>query len=111
MKPWTSPLKPKKVKKDDELSLFKAVKCRIPKPVAKAVVKAEFMDSVGADWVERWIENWVQSNCMPPQLVSGEFLGLLRRWLGDEKSGEVLESIRKEYANTFGGKPEVEEEE
>ena len=111
---WCSPLKPKgkaKDKKKEEEELFKPVKCKIPKGVAKAIVKADYMDSVGADWVERWIENWVQGNCMPPQLLSGEFLGLLRRFLGAGKADEVLEAIRKEYANTFGGEPEVEEEE
>tara|TARA_R110000868_G_scaffold63967_3_gene192574 strand:- start:695 stop:1078 length:384 start_codon:yes stop_codon:yes gene_type:complete len=106
---WASPLKQPKVKKE-EVEAIKHVKCRVPKGSAKSIAGAKTMDEVGARWVERWIEQFVQENSYPPQLVSGDFVALLGKWLDPHKAMEALERLRSEYKRSFAWSAPAEED-
>ena len=106
---WTSPLKPPKVKKEEEV--IKQERCKISKGAAKSIVSAKSMDDGGARWVERWITQFVQENSLSrPQFCSGDFVAMLGKWLDPVKGLEVLTRIRKEYEHAFSWAPAEDEE-
>jgi len=107
MADWTSPLKKPKAKseqkiKEEILKPFKKVKPKVSTGSVRTILDTH--DDVGVEvarWVERWIEQLVRERCLPPQLVSSDFLSLLGKFLIPEDALTILTRIRTDYRRDF----------
>jgi hypothetical protein len=97
---WASPLKPKKVKKE-EVETFKKEKCVVKAGCVKKLTGHSNADDIQCRWVERWVDDLVRSNSYPPQLRSNDFYSLLGTYFDGDTVMSVLEKCRTEFARAF----------
>jgi hypothetical protein len=107
MADWTSPLKKPKAKTAEKteaeiLKPFKKLKPKVSTGATRAILDTH--DDVGTEvgrWTERWIEQLVRERCLPPQLISSDFLSLLGKFLVPEDALTILTRIRTDYRREF----------
>ena len=111
MASFESPLKAKKTKEAKPITkeeskkiitkMFKKPKDLMSSASVKAILADKMIDPVVVAWTISWIKNWVESESLPPQLLSNSFYPLLFRYFGAQKAEESLARIRSAYQATF----------
>lgn len=95
---WASPLKKPKPTATDavELKPFKAPKPRISRGAAKAILGIP-TDPHTLFRLTDSIDNLVRTEGLPPQLVSNDFVCLLKQFCGDARAETLLNRLRTEF--------------
>ena len=99
---YSSPLKPKKTKKeDDKLPLFKPEKLKISVGEAKRLLNStKPISKFQTAWIQRWLEQLVRERCLPPQIAGADALGQLNLYLSPADCLKVLEQLRADFQQT-----------